>query len=167
MSVYIYIKTQNRDDAIMPKPAPAGRTPQVATNLASSTYDLPATRCGAKSRRIALTFLPDKQAEPARLTYRQFSVQLHQAANAFHRLWRSSGQRCLPAGTQHSRTFVALWLQNRGHCQSNQLPAPAEDIARCSGQPDELLIALGHIPSWTSGKSPGHRAQVTIRSKPC
>jgi fatty-acyl-CoA synthase len=148
MLVYIYIKTQNGEDAIMPKPAPASRTPQVATNPASSTYDLLRHAAELNPDGIALTFLPDMQAEPARLTYRQFSAQLHQAANAFHRLGVRPDSVVSLLAPGIPEAFVALWAaEAAGIANPINFLLRAEDIAAMlRATRTELLIALGPHP---------------------
>jgi fatty-acyl-CoA synthase len=132
----------------MPKPAPASRTPQVATNPVSSTYDL--LRCAAELNPdgIALTFLPDMQGEPARLTYRQFSAQLHQAANAFHRLGVRADSVISLLAPSIPEAFVALWAaEAAGIANPINFLLRAEDIAAMlRATRTELLIALGPHP---------------------
>jgi fatty-acyl-CoA synthase len=114
----------------------------------SSTYELLRRAAENNPDGIALTFLPDLEREPQRLTYRQFLARVHQAANSFHHLGIRPDSVVSLLTPSVPDAFVALWAaEAAGIANPINFLLQADDIAAMlRATRTEVLIALGPHP---------------------
>jgi fatty-acyl-CoA synthase len=114
----------------------------------SSAYELLRHAANTNPGGIALTFLPDLERAPQRLTHRQFLIRVHQAANAFHRLGVRPTSIVSLLAPSVPEAFVALWgAEAAGIANPVNFLLRAEDIAAMlRATRTEVLVALGPQP---------------------
>jgi fatty-acyl-CoA synthase len=97
----------------------------------------------------ALTFLESPDAEPVRLTHRQFVARVHQAANLFHRLGVRPGDVVSLLAPSLPHAVIALWgAEAAGIANPINFLLHADEIAAMlRAASTKVLVALGPHPA--------------------
>jgi fatty-acyl-CoA synthase len=127
---------------------PRARPPDLSA-AASSTYALLRAAAEWNPNGTALTFFDAPQAQPVRITHRQFIGAVHQAANLFHRLGVESGDVVSLLTPTLPHAVIALWAaEAAGIANPINFLLQADDIAAMLRAANaKILVALGPHPA--------------------